>query len=136
MGSLTELPEDELKEALDALDTLMKFKRCLPRPVPGRGLLVMLVSRFRDDVREALGMEPERYSGRGEEIDSLDELTSAELDSLAGAVATLLEERFANLMDDPELPRKLREFDSGLAAQKQERAQLRAEIDVKAAVAS
>jgi hypothetical protein len=56
-NSLERLPEDALKAALDASDTLMQHKQFLPRS----GLLLMLVSRFRDDTREALGMEPERY---------------------------------------------------------------------------
>ena len=102
----------------------MQHKQFMPRG----GLLVMLVSRFRDDTREALEMESERYRGRGRVFESLDDLTSTELDKVSGAVATLLEERFMNVMDDPELPRQLDEFRDKLNDQKMERAQIRAEM--------
>ena len=88
----------------------------------------MLVSRFRDDTREALGMEPERYPGRGSVFGSLDELTSTELGKIAGAVAILLQPRFTSLMDDPGLPRLLGDFRGELEQQKTERAQLQASI--------
>jgi hypothetical protein len=121
---LQRLPEDARKSALDATEALMYHKQFLPRG----GLLLMLVSRFRDDTREALQMEPERYPGRGSVFRSLDDLTSAELDKIAGAVAVLLQERFTRVMDDPELPRQLADFRDQLEAQKTERAQLQASI--------
>ena len=121
---LERLPEDALKVALDASDALMQHKRFMPRG----GLLVMLVSRFRDDTREALAMEPERYPGRGSVFSSLDDLTSAELDKVSAAVTTLLEERFTNVMDDPELKKQLRDFRKALNDQKTERAKIRAEM--------
>jgi len=121
---LERLPEDALKAALDASDALMQHKQSMPRG----GLLVMLISRFRDDTREALEMEPERYPGRGKVFRSLDDMTSTELGRIAGAVATLLEERFTNVMDDPELPRQLDEFQDKLNDQKTERVQIRAEM--------
>lgn len=121
---LERLPEDARKVALQAADTLMQRKSFLPRG----GLLLMLVSRFRDDTREALGMEPERYPGRGKVFLSPDELTSTELDTLAGAVAILLQPRFMAVMDDPELPKLLREYQGRLNDQKAERAQIRAEL--------
>jgi hypothetical protein len=121
---LERLPEDALKAALDASDALMQHKRFMPRG----GLLVMLVSRFRDDTRGALAMEPERYPGRGGLFSSVDDLTSTELDKVSGAVATLLEERFTNVMDDPELAKQLRDFCKALDDQKTERAQIRASL--------
>jgi hypothetical protein len=121
---LERLPEDALKVALDATEALMQHKQFMPRG----GLLVMLVSRFRDDTREALKMGPERYPGRGSVFRSPDDLTSTELDKVAGAVAVLLEERFTNVMDDPELAKQLREFQDKLNDQKTERAQLRTEM--------
>jgi hypothetical protein len=124
MHSLTELPKDELKVALEAADALMQHKSFLPRG----GLLLMLVSRFRDDTREALGMEPERLPGRGKMFRSLDELTSVELDTLAGAVDTLLQDRLTVVMDDPELAKLLREFQGRLNDQKTERAQIQASL--------
>jgi hypothetical protein len=125
---LKSLATDALKVALEASDALMLHKQFLPS-----GLLLMLVSRFRDDTREAIGMEPERFPaterhGRGKIIRSLDELTSAELDAIAGAVDTLLQERFTNVMDDPELSKLLREFQGKLNDQKTERAQIQASI--------
>jgi hypothetical protein len=122
---LERLPEDALKVALEASETLMQHKRFLPS-----GLLVMLVSCFRDNVRDALDMEPERFAtttrtGRGK-IRSLDDLTSTELDKISGAAAILLQERFTDLMDDKELAVKLFEFHLNLTRQKTEREQLKA----------
>ena len=124
MHPLRELDADTLKVALDASDALMQQKSFLPRG----GLLLMLVSRFRDDTREALGMEPERYPGRGQVFRSLDELTSTELDTVSGAVTILLQPRFTAVMDDPELSKLLDEYRGRLNDQKTERAQLRASI--------
>jgi hypothetical protein len=124
MRSLKDLDTDALKVALEAADALMQLKQFLPRG----GLLLMLLSRFRDDTREALGMEAERYPGRGQVFRSLDELTTVELGTLAGAVDTLLQERFTLVMDDPELAKLLAGFQDGLNDQNTERAQLRAEM--------
>lgn len=124
MRTLNDLDADALKVALDAADVLMKFKQFLPRG----GLLVMLTSRFRDDVREALSMEAERYPGRGHTFRSLDDLTSTELDSIAGAVMILLQDRFTTVMDDPELAKQLGEFQYRLIDQKRERAEIQASI--------
>lgn len=121
---LQALPEDARKDALDATEALMHHKQFLPRG----GLLLMLVSRFRDETREALEMEPERYPGRGSVFRSLDDLTSTELDKITDAVAILLQERFTSLMDDPGLPRLLRDFRGELEQQKTERAQIQASI--------
>ena len=92
----------------------------------------MLVSRFRDDTREALGngslseypaADAATYSGRPMS------LTSSELDAVAGAVDILLQERFTNVMDDPDAwPKQLREFQGKLNDQKTERAQIRASL--------
>jgi hypothetical protein len=124
MRSLTELHLDELEVALNAADALMQHKEFLPRS----GLLLMLVSRLRDDIRDAMGMEVERMPGRGQVFRSLDELTTAELDTVAGAVDILLQDRFTAAMDDPALPTLLDEYRDKLNDQKTERAQLRASI--------
>jgi hypothetical protein len=124
MRSLAELPADVLQVARDAADTLVRFREFLP---PG-GMLVMLVGRLRDDVREALEMEPLPRAYRGRERRSLDELTSVELDTVAGAVSILLQDRFTSRMDDPALAPLLREVLGALDKQKAERAQIRAEI--------
>lgn len=124
MRSLEDLDTDTLKVALNAADTLMEHKAYMP---PG-GLLVMLLGRFRDDVREALGMETEDIPRRGKKHRSLDEMTSAELDAVWGAVMILLQDRFTGHMDDPDLPKLLRAFQGELADQKAERAQIRADM--------
>jgi hypothetical protein len=124
MRSLTELPKDELKVAHDAAETLMSFKEYLP---PG-GLLLMLVSKFADDIRDVLQMAREGLPHRGRERKPLDELTSVELDTVSGAVAILLQDRFTRVMDDPALPALLREFESSLGRQKTDRDQIQASM--------
>jgi hypothetical protein len=124
MRSLDELPADALQVARDAADTLVRFREYTP---PG-GMLVMLLGRFRDDVREALEMEPEERAYRGRERRSLDELTSVELDTVAGSVDILMQDRFTSYMDDPALAPLLRELRGAIDRQKAERAQIRAEI--------
>jgi hypothetical protein len=124
MRSLTELPADVLQVARDAADVLIRFREYLP---PG-GMLVMLAGRLRDDVREALEMEPLPRAYRGRERRSLDELTSVELDTVAGAASILLQARFMDCMDDPALAPLLRELNGALDEQKAERAQIRAEM--------
>jgi hypothetical protein len=121
MRSLKDLDKDALTVALEASDSLVQLKEFLPRS----GLLLMLVSRFRDDTRESLGMEAERYPGRGQVFRSLDQLTTAELDTVSGAVGTLLQDRFTAVMDDPELSKLLAGFQDRLYDQKTERAQIR-----------
>ncbi|MGH3246661.1 MAG: hypothetical protein ACRDOI_10690 [Trebonia sp.] len=124
MRSLNDLGTDALKVALDASDALMRHKAYLP---PG-GLLVMLLGRWRDDIRDALGMEREDMPRRGKERRSLDELTSVELDTVAGATGILLQDRFRARMDDPELLKLLGEFQGELGRQKTERKDLQASI--------
>jgi len=124
MRSLKDLDTDALKVGLEAADALMEHKQFLPRG----GLLLMLLSRFRDDTREVLGMATERYPGRGQVFRSLDQLTSAELGTVAGAVDTLLQPRFTAVMDDPELSKLLAEFQDGLNDQKTERAEIQASL--------
>jgi hypothetical protein len=124
MRSLTLLPEDQLKDALGAADALMEHKAFLP---PG-SLLFMLLGKFRDDTREALGMKLGELPQRGRERRSLDEMTTTELAAVIAAVAVLSEARFTGVMDDPALPRLLADFRQDLTAQDAERAQLRASV--------
>ena len=129
MRSPTELQIDALKVACDAAGVLIAKKAFLP---PG-GLLVMLLSRFRDDIGEVIGAattdpKPKALTRREREHRSLDELTSVELDTVAGAVMILLQDRFTEVMDDPALPRLLEEFQDKLTGQKTERAQIRASM--------
>jgi len=123
MPALAELPSDALHVAHEAASVLIRFRDFLP---PG-GLLVMLAGKFRDDLGEALELEPGERAYRGRDLRSLDELTSVELDTLDGAVGILLS-RFTAYMDDPELAPLLRNLRGPLADQKAERAQIRAEI--------
>jgi hypothetical protein len=123
MHSLADLDSDALDLARYSAGTLVRFKGYLP---PG-GLLLMLTGRFRDDVLDALGAEPELPPKRGTERCSLDELTSTELDTLSAAVG-FLADRFSGFMDDPALPRLLQEFRDALNVQKEERVRVRASI--------
>jgi hypothetical protein len=100
--------------------------------LPGR-MLPMLLVKFRDDVAESLGMElpplPQR-SGPVKGV-KLDDLTSSELDTLSGAVLVLAT-RFTALMDDPLLPKLLREFQDALVTEKTDRARIAEELKGKA----
>ncbi|MGH3253143.1 MAG: hypothetical protein ACRDOI_43970 [Trebonia sp.] len=122
MRSLNDLDADALKVALHACDALMKHKAYLP---PG-GLLLMLLGKFRDHIRDTLSMEPEDIPRRGTQRRPLDKLTSFELDTMSGAAGILLQDRFTRVMDDPVLPRLLRELHSSLTRHKTERKQVQA----------
>jgi hypothetical protein len=124
MPSLKDLHLDELEVALNAADALMEHRTFLPRG----GLLLMLLSRLRDDIRNAIGAETERSPGHGQVFRLLDEMTSTELDAVSGAVSTLLEKRFTVVMDDPALPTLLDEYRDKLNDQKTEREQFRAQV--------
>jgi hypothetical protein len=124
MPALKDLHLDELEVALNAADALMEHRTFLPRG----GLLLMVLSRLRDDIRDAIGAETERSPGQGKVCRSLDEMTSTELDAVLGAAGTLLEKRFTAVTDDPALPTLLNEYRDKLNDQKTEREQLRASI--------
>ena len=130
MPSHTELPPDALELARESASVLIDHKAYLP---PG-GLLPMLLGRWRDDIGEILGSadttdaKPKALPRREREHRSLDELTSVELDTVAGAVMILLQDRFTAIMDDPALPQQLDEFNDKLIDQKTERAQIRASM--------
>jgi hypothetical protein len=124
MRSLNDLDTGTLKVCLTACGTLMEHKAYLPVG----GLLVMFPGRYRDDIREALGLEAEDIPRCGKEHRPLDEMTSAEPDAAWGAVMVLLQERFTKVMDDPDLPKLLRAFQGDLAGQGTEREQIRASI--------
>lgn len=124
MRSVTDLDADALRVAHDAAERVMSLKEYLP----SRGLLLMLMMKFRDDLRDALEMESLPLPQRPAVQLSLDALTTGELDSLWGAVMILLQPRFAQNMDDPALPRLLDQFQAMLNDQKTERSQIRAEM--------
>jgi hypothetical protein len=120
---------DALREAHDAAGTLVsdRYRSYLP----GR-LLPLLVERFRDEMAEALSMRlpplPQRPPVRPVK---LADLTSSELHELSGAVLTLVT-RFSACMDDPELPRLLRDFRDALVIEKADRAKIAEELTEKA----
>ena len=124
MRSITDLPEDELQVAHDAAETLLRFRAYLPFGA----MLPMLAGRWRDDIRDLLGLKRDELPHRGKEHRPLDELTSTELGTLADAVTTLLEVRFTSAMDDPALPKLLRDLANSLDTQSTEREQLQASI--------
>jgi hypothetical protein len=121
---------DELREAHQAADRLIsdKFRSYLP----GR-MLPMLLGKFRDDLAEMLGMPlPELPQRAGEvKVAKLDDLTSSELDTFSGGVFILVT-RFTVLMDDPLLPRLLRELRDAVAIEKADRARIADELRQKA----
>jgi len=92
-------------------------------------MLPMLLEKFRDDVAEFLGMETPplpRRSGLVKVV-KLDDLTSSELDTLSGAVLVITT-RFTTLMDDPLLPKLLREFRDALVNEKADRTRIADEL--------
>jgi hypothetical protein len=100
--------------------------------LPGR-MLPMLLGRFRDDAAESLGMELPPLPRRSGPVKAvkLDDLTSSELGTLSGAVLVLAT-RFTALMDDPLLPKLMREFRDALATEKTDRARIADELTDKA----
>ncbi len=130
MRAPIEVRPEELREAHDAADVLIseRFRSYLP----GR-MLPMLIGKFRDDVAESLGMElpPLPQRSGPVKVAKLDDLTSNELDTVTGAVLVLLT-RFTALMDDPLLPRLLREFRDALVIEKADRTRIADELRGKA----
>jgi hypothetical protein len=123
MPSLSQLPKDQLTTAYAATDSVFKLRAYMPG-----NLLGMLLSRWREDVADALGEKRPVLPSRGKERRPLDQLTSTELDTLADAVVILLEARYTTTMDDPGLSPLLREFGKALDDEKTEREQLQASI--------
>jgi hypothetical protein len=130
MHAPTEVRPEELREAHDAADTLIneRFRSYLP----GR-MLPLLLGKFRDDVAEALGMELPPLPRRPGpvKVAKLDDLTSSELGTLSDSVLALLT-RFTALMDDPLLPKLLREFQDALVIEQADRARIADELKGKA----
>jgi hypothetical protein len=126
----SEMTADELLEAHRAAEVLAagKFRGYLP----GR-MLPVLLGRFRDDVAEALGMPLPALPQRPGPVKTakLDDLTSSELDTLSGAVLVLVT-RFTGFMDDPLLPKLLRELRDALMIEKADRARIAEQIREKA----
>jgi len=113
VSTFSELTKDQLTEAHDSADKLIgeKYRSYLP----GR-LLPLLLSRYRDDLAEAV---------------KLSELTTGELNDMSGAVQ-ILATRYAGTMDDPALPDMLRKLRDTLVIEKAERAGIAADMRARA----
>ena len=127
MNDLDDLDPDALKLALECVETVLKF-----RAVTSGKLFVMLLGKLRDDLCNALSMEPLRRLVRGAESNTFAALNSAEVDSLIGAVMILRQPRFTRAMDDPELIRGLGEFEAELNAHKEKQAASKARLNAQA----
>ncbi len=125
MRHLTDLPIADLRVAGDAVETLIDFRAYLPP----EGMLIMLAGKFRDDIRDALGMKRLEPAYRGGEIRSLGSLTTVALDQLAKAAGVLLG-RFTPFIDDPELITLLSGLHETLRIQTSKRGQPREEVSV------
>lgn len=102
MPTLADLPLDHLRAAGDAIETVLDFRAYLSTD----GMLVMLAAKFRDDIRELLGVPPLPRVSRAPKRKALDSMEAAELDRLFEAVL-ILNDRFTRYLDDPELPKCL-----------------------------
>ena len=121
MRSAAHLDPDALLVALESAETLLKFRDFMP---PG-GLLVVVLGKFRDDLRDALEMEAVEHALRGHHSRALDELDTFGLCAMAGAIMILRQPRFTRVMDDPALPEKLEEMEAELTTRKRTLALLR-----------
>jgi hypothetical protein len=102
MPTLSDLPLDYLRAAGDAIETVLDFRAYLSTD----GTLIMLAAKFRDDIRELLGLPSLPRVSRATEGTKLDSMEDAELECLFEAVL-ILNGRFTRHMDDPELPKCL-----------------------------
>ena len=109
MRTIAELSTDELRLAGDAIETVIDLRTYLPTD----GTLIMLAERFRDDIRELLGVPVLKPADRGPERNQLDDLADEELDRMAEAVTALVG-RFRPFIDDPELVRQLNDLNARL----------------------
>jgi hypothetical protein len=116
MNDSAGLDPDALKVALDAVDSLLRFRAYTPG-----GLFVILLGKFRDDVRHALSMAIEEPVQRGSLRLALEKLDSIEIGTVAGAVMILRQPRFTPIMDDPMLPQMLEAFEEDVNQEKHER---------------
>jgi hypothetical protein len=105
MPGTTELSTADLRTAGDAIETVIEFRDYLP---PG-GMLLMLAGRWRDEIRELLAMPTLDRVSRGPDHKRLSTMDDADLYRLAEAVI-LLVGAFTGSMDDPELPRQLKDL--------------------------
>jgi hypothetical protein len=116
MNDPAELDPDAIVVALNAVDTLVKFRAYM-----ADGLFVILLGKFRDDLRDDLGLDIQRPLRHKTLRLSLDGLDSIEIGTLGGAVMILRQPRFTRIMDDPILPRMLEAFEEDVSQEKHER---------------
>jgi hypothetical protein len=116
MPSLSELSKAKLRDAGDAIETVIEFRDYLP---PG-GMLLMLAGRWRDDIRELLDMPPLERVSRGKHRKPLGSLEPEDLERLAQAVI-LLVGSLTGYMDDPELSSRLTDLLGTLAFEQRAR---------------
>ena len=107
--TIAELSTDDLRVAGDTIETVIDLRAYLPTD----RTLIMLAGRFRDDIREELGVPPLEPACRGLERKRLDDLSDEELDKLAKAVTALVG-RFRVFIDDPELATQLGDLNARL----------------------
>ena len=102
MRTIADLSKDQLRVAGDAIETVLEFRAYLSTD----GMLIMLAGKFRDDIRELLGVPSLPRVSRATERKALGGMEAAELDRLFEAVL-ILNGGFTRYMDDPELPKCL-----------------------------
>ena len=112
----TELDADAFDLALYCVDNVLRFRSYTPG-----SLLVMLLGKFRDDLRDAHGKDTLLPAQRGSQHLPIGDLELSDLDTACDSAGTLLG-RFELFMDDPELPELLRDFRDILSAEKADRA--------------
>ena len=110
MPAITQLSTDSLREAGDAIETVIEFRDYLPQG----GMLLMLAGKWRDDIREQLGVPGLDRVSRGPDHKKLSAMEDADLYRLEEAVI-LLVGAFTRYMDDPELPRQLKDLLGSIA---------------------
>jgi hypothetical protein len=98
----------DLREAGDAIESLIDFRAFMPPD----SLLVVFASRFRDDIREQLGM-PSLARGMA---DCLGDMSDGDYARLVKGVELLLLDRYKAWMDDPVLPALLSELGDSVRA--------------------
>ena len=82
---LTELSTAELRDAGDAIETLIDFRDYLPLG----GSLLTLAAKFRDDIRSLLDMEPLEGVSREPGRKNYKDMGDVDLDRLIKAVVVL-----------------------------------------------
>jgi hypothetical protein len=82
------------------------------------GLIVILLGKYRDDLRDALELSAERPVQRRSLRLALDKLNFIEIGTVGGALMILRQPRFTRIMDDPMLPQMLEAFKEDVSQEK------------------